>query len=275
MARPLQGLAMLRMPSLLGLLLALSPPLAEARTCADLAAEAGTARGLPDGLLPGIARVESGGDAGWPWTLNVEGRGFHFDTREEALAHLRQELDAGKRSIDIGCMQINYRWHGENFASVEEMIDPVANTAYAARYLGELKVRFGSWDAATRRYHSPDPVRGANYIAAVERAAAPGRSDGTHPPRLSATATVPPDRPPTGRDDRFAGAAPLVPMDPATPRADAVLPVQSLPVIPASGAHAARGRAPSVLRTRTPAHDGQRILQLRAALAPHAHGSHP
>lgn len=147
---------------------------AMAPDCETLAASAARAADIPEGLLPAIARAESGGGprrSAWPWTLNVQGQGAYFETREAALARLREVLASGVRNVDVGCMQINFRWHGHEFATIEDMMDPVANTRYAARFMGELHGRFGDWMVAARHYHSADPERGAAYLARVQRLA--------------------------------------------------------------------------------------------------------
>jgi hypothetical protein len=151
------------------------PVAANLPDCEALAARAAAAAGIPDGLLPSIARVESGrgqgkkGRRAWPWTLNQGGKGMYFETREEAMAYLTAAVARGVKNIDVGCMQINYRWHGDQFPSLEAMMDPVSNTAYAARFLTELRQRLGSWDEATGNYHSADPRRSRNYQALVAR----------------------------------------------------------------------------------------------------------
>lgn len=155
------------------ILAALLPaPLHAAPDCEALAARAGKAAGLPDGLLPAIARVESGRGTGksraaWPWTLNQGGKGMFFDTEAAALEYLRGAIASGVTNIDVGCMQLNYRWHGAAFASLEEMIDPARNVAYATGFMSELKGQEGSWQAATADYHSMDPTLGAAYAAQV------------------------------------------------------------------------------------------------------------
>lgn len=152
-----------------------APAQASVPNCEALAAGAGARAGLPDGLLPSIARVESGRTvdgkrAAWPWTLNQAGKGMYFETREAALDYLKSAVARGVRNIDVGCMQINYRWHGDQFASLEEMMDPVLNTSYAARFMTELYNRLGSWDRATGEYHSTNPARSAKYRKLVEYA---------------------------------------------------------------------------------------------------------
>ena len=145
--------------------------------CEAMATRIGAAEGLPVGLLPAISRIESGRRVGrtvraWPWTLNHAGQGLYFETREEALAYLRQTVAEGPRNIDVGCMQVNNYWHGENFPSVEAMLDPETNIRYAVRFLKELHARRGSWEEAVKHYHSPDPDRGARYHRAFETARA-------------------------------------------------------------------------------------------------------
>ena len=163
---------MIRPPALLlALLLAAGP--AAAQDCARLAAEAGAEAGLPDGLLPAISLVEAGrgdgngGVAPWPWTLNQGGKGMYFDTREEALAYLENAVAEGVTNIDVGCMQLNWKWHSAGFQSAADMMDPVRNTRYAARFMAELHDRLGSWDTAAAAYHSTDPERGERYLQKV------------------------------------------------------------------------------------------------------------
>ncbi|MEC7668836.1 MAG: transglycosylase SLT domain-containing protein [Pseudomonadota bacterium] len=149
--------------------------LASVPDCEALAEQAAAARGVPSKLLPAIARTESGrgqgklGHRAWPWTLNVAGKGYYFDTREQALDKLRQVIDSGQRNVDVGCMQVNYRWHGKEFGSIEEMMDPVANTRYAALFMSRLRERTGSWNKATQFYHSQDPKRGHYYLGKVQK----------------------------------------------------------------------------------------------------------
>ena len=51
----------------------------------------------------------------WPWAINREGKGYWFESREEALAFAKASLAEGRTSFDVGCVQINYRWHGHAF----------------------------------------------------------------------------------------------------------------------------------------------------------------
>lgn len=130
--------------------------------------------GIPAGLLHAIGRVESGrrdpatGTFGpWPWTINAEGRGRFFQTREEAIAEVRQLQARGVRIIDVGCMQINLHHHPNAFSSLEEAFDPAANARYAARFLTELQASRNDWGRAAANYHSNTPERAESYRALV------------------------------------------------------------------------------------------------------------
>ena len=108
---------------------------ASANAISDICLRAGqtAARraGVPEPVLLAITltetgRVMNGRHRPWPWTVNMEGVGKWFDTREEALAYVRAHHARGARSYDVGCFQINYRWHGQAFASIEAMFDPTS-----------------------------------------------------------------------------------------------------------------------------------------------------
>ena len=143
--------------------------------CEGMAVEVGRRAGLPDGYLPAISRIESGRQIdktrkAWPWTLNHSGKGLYFETRGEALAYLKKATRKGRTNIDVGCMQINHYWHGHQFSSLEQMMEPARNIEYAASYLKALYGRHGSWVEAVKHYHSPDDARGARYFKGFQAA---------------------------------------------------------------------------------------------------------
>lgn len=138
---------------------------------ARVGAESGAA---PLPVLRALTRTETGRRLEgalrpWPWTVNMEGAGFWFDTRAEALAFVKTRHAEGARSFDVGCFQINYRWHGEAFESIEAMFDPIENARYAADFLGRLKAEGGDWRAAVGRYHSRTPKYANKYKARFDR----------------------------------------------------------------------------------------------------------
>ncbi|MDX2225059.1 MAG: transglycosylase SLT domain-containing protein [Rhodospirillaceae bacterium] len=123
---------------------------------------------IPAGLLLAVAFVESGREVGgeripWPWTMNAGGDGAYFDRKADAIAAVRKRLDDGERSIDVGCMQVNLRYHPNAFRDLETAFDPAANVAYAAQYLRSLYRLQGSWAKAVERYHSSDDGRREEY----------------------------------------------------------------------------------------------------------------
>ena len=73
--------------------------------------------------------------------------------------------------FDVGCMQLNYRYHRENFADLWQMLDPAHNVDYAARFLKRLYRRHGNWTLAAARYHAgPDnDAAQRRYVCTVIR----------------------------------------------------------------------------------------------------------
>ena len=106
---------------------------------------------MPARLLGAIAEVESGrlDERGnlrpWPWTINAEGRGQFFASKQQAIDAVRTLQLQGVRSIDVGCMQVNLMHHPSAFASLDEAFDPTANAQYAARFLNTLYGMSQSW----------------------------------------------------------------------------------------------------------------------------------
>lgn len=99
----------------------------------------------------------------------MEGRGVWFDSFEEARDYVARHHARGARSYDVGCFQINYRWHGQHFSSLEQMFDPDTNAKYAARFLGQLYAEFGDWSRAAGAYHSRTPSFAGKYRARFDR----------------------------------------------------------------------------------------------------------
>lgn len=131
------------------------------------------ASGVPDRLMQAIAVMESGRrDQGgpvtaWPWTINVEGVGEVFDTKQQAIAAVTAHRARGARSIDVGCMQVNLMHHPDAFATLDEAFDPAANARYAAHFLQQLLAQTGSWPLAVAGYHSLTPEIGGDYAKKV------------------------------------------------------------------------------------------------------------
>lgn len=128
--------------------------------CATYIAQYEKHHGIPTGLLQAISKVESGRR---PWTVNAEGKGYHFPTKEAAIAAVRALQLKGIKSIDVGCMQVNLYYHPYAFKNLSEAFDPEKNVKYAAVFLTRLKSEHASWDTAVSRYHSANPVHHIPY----------------------------------------------------------------------------------------------------------------
>ena len=139
---------------------------------AILAAERSTH--VPDRLLEAIAVVESGrrdpvsgAVYPWPWTINAEGVGHFYDSKAEAIAAVQALQARGVRSMDVGCMQVNLMYHASAFTSLDQAFEPMANAAYAARFLQQLYAQTNAWPGAAAAYHSWTPDLGAEYARKV------------------------------------------------------------------------------------------------------------
>ncbi len=138
-----------------------APPSYDWYACEDEARRLEIAEKIPNLLLTAVTITETGrrGPQGrrimsWPWTLHAEGKSLHYATKAEAVTAVRDFMKRGVRNVDVGCMQINLRYHPHAFTSVEEALDPVANLAYGVSYLRRLEARRKGWPAAIRHYHS-------------------------------------------------------------------------------------------------------------------------
>ncbi len=156
--------------------------------CDDAAAIAARDTGVPLRILEALTRTETGRNiagnlAPWPWALNVEGKGYWFSSKSETLSHLRKTLNSGSGSVDVGCFQVNLRWHGTAFSSLEEMLDPAANARYAASFLSELFAETGDWHAAVGMYHSRTKQHSARYLSRF-RVILTDMQDGTLAPSM-------------------------------------------------------------------------------------------
>ena len=133
----------------------------EALLCLNATIAAEEEYEIQPNLLTTIANVESGQwnerlqqRLSWPWTVNVNGKGHYFKTKAEAVAAVKNWQKSGVTSMDVGCMQVNMRFHGKEFASIEDAFDPQKNVNYAARFLKKRYALRKNWMQAATDYHS-------------------------------------------------------------------------------------------------------------------------
>lgn len=171
-----------------------------AALCEQAARVAAHESGVPLALLRAVMTAESGRGSPaspWPWTIQSGGRGHWLPDRAAARALAADLVAGGQDNVDLGCFQINLRWHGARFRDLDAMLDPLANARYAAAYLTALHVESGDWREAAGAYHSRDPARAESYVVRLVAAHA-----GAAPPDLAA----PPPASPRRRAFALAGA---------------------------------------------------------------------
>ncbi len=99
----------------------------------------------------------------------AEGRGRYLPNKGAAIAEVEALQARGVRNIDVGCMQINLRYHPDAFDNLEAAFDPATNVEAAARLLVTLKDSWGSWTRAVGNYHSNTPTLSGPYRVKVYR----------------------------------------------------------------------------------------------------------
>ncbi|WP_299838705.1 hypothetical protein [uncultured Paracoccus sp.] len=141
-----------------------------AAICEGAARQAAAEYGVPADILGALTLTETGRRLDghvrpWAWSVNAEGAGSWFDDPASALAFAEDRVALGRPNVDIGCFQINYRWHGANFPSVAAMFDPLTNARYAASFVLQLYQETGDWRAAAGAFHSRSPGNARKYLA--------------------------------------------------------------------------------------------------------------
>ena len=140
---------------------------AKANLCDASAHLAAQETRVPVEVLLTITRVETGRhdrqNDPWPWTVNHAGNGTWFPTEDAARKYVFSRVKNGESNLDIGCFQINYRWHADGFRDLDAMFDPDLNALYAAKFLATLHAEFGDWTEAVGAYHSRTPQLADRY----------------------------------------------------------------------------------------------------------------
>lgn len=125
---------------------------------------------VPAGILYSVGLTETGRKGSLqPYALNIEGKSYFASSREDALQKFAEARAGGAKLIDLGCMQINHHFHGDQFSSPSEMLNPRRNVEYAAAFLSRLHARHETWTMAVARYHAGpnnDPAQ-KRYVCRV------------------------------------------------------------------------------------------------------------
>jgi soluble lytic murein transglycosylase-like protein len=128
---------------------------------------------IPQTIMQAIGRVESKHK---PFALNVNGAPYFAKSKADALRHIQNALKNNITSIDIGCMQINHKYHGNNI-SIEESLNPVLNANYAARFLKQNFAKYQNWGQAVARYHASRTDAQKRYLTSIVDAMAASGSN--------------------------------------------------------------------------------------------------
>ena len=123
--------------------------------------------GVPVRLLTAMARVESGHQC---FAVNNAGQSLTFKTMQEAKDYAQEQIQQGNENIDLGCLQINWRYHQQHFANPTQLLLPQNNIRYAAMFLKQLYHTLGSWSKAVAAYHSRTLEKGQGYMIKVAAA---------------------------------------------------------------------------------------------------------
>ena len=134
-----------------------------------------TEYGVPVALFYAVALTESGQSIEsksrrrpWPWTLNIAGEAHYFKTRWQAWLALELSLRSGQESVDIGLMQVNWRFHEERLGTSWLALEPHHNLAVGAEILRNCYAKRRDWWASVGCYHAPsDSDRARRYQARV------------------------------------------------------------------------------------------------------------
>ena len=161
----------------LGLLMAAVPDGHADQTVPEGYVRVAMAHGVPPEALYSVSLSESSrklprGVRPWPWTINVAGKGYRYETRLQAWQALQVFMKRHPlKRIDVGIAQVNLGWNGHHFASTWDAFDPYTNLNAAATILRECWARKpGSWLDAAGCYHHPaggQPAARYRAIAAL------------------------------------------------------------------------------------------------------------
>lgn len=101
----------------------------------------------------------------YPWTLRSSHGGKRYDSYEEAKDALIQVLlTSPSKNIDIGIMQVNWRYHHHRVNSALDLLDPKIAIQVGADILKEaIQSQPGDLAAGIGRYYSSNEQRARHY----------------------------------------------------------------------------------------------------------------
>ena len=121
-------------------------------------------KGIPTGILNSIAAVESQHTA---YVVNTKKKSHKFKSKAAATNFIKASVNEGCKNISVGCLQLHYKSHSNNFISISDMLTPESNVSYAARLLKGLYDKYGNWETAIKMYHTSKSKYGKIYYSKV------------------------------------------------------------------------------------------------------------
>ena len=99
----------------------------------------------------------------------AHGKGRFYPDKATAIAAVRKLQAGGLKNIDVGCMQVNLKYHPKAFSNLEAAFDPATNARYAAGLFARLRTANKSIMRAVAHYHSTTRARNRPYTKKVMR----------------------------------------------------------------------------------------------------------
>jgi len=94
----------------------------------------------------------------WPWTLNIDGKGYYFSNYHKALLAAIKAHRNGAEKLGIGFGQIEWKYHKDRFdKNIAAALHPRRNIKVVCEILVEAwsSKRVKTWEDAIAYYHRP------------------------------------------------------------------------------------------------------------------------
>ena len=108
----------------------------------------------------------------WPWTLVVNGKKtkvHRFKNRSELGNAVRKYLSMGIENIDIGLMQVNWKYNGKFYVkNPDDLTNPLTNVIVATYILKKNIIETSNKYHGIGHYHSRTPAKSGKYSAKVK-----------------------------------------------------------------------------------------------------------
>lgn len=131
--------------------------------------------GLAPDLLYAVALTESAYSAAEPGhvapsCLAIRADNAYYPKTVQEARSILERILPNRKNVDIGCMQVNWRWHGHRVNSPYELLDPRTNISIAATILRDAldSVPPGQDVLGIGRYHHWDVRSPQGFQRAVE-----------------------------------------------------------------------------------------------------------